>query len=778
MRNIHFVVKAVKQFTSFRRIFLNDYYNIENNPGLKPLDTVGDFEFLELPEVREQLIQFEDEKIYRIKLNIHQIHCSSCIYLLEQLHQIDENIQASRVNFQRREIVLTLTKTEGILRRVFQLLSQLGYTPQIPEENNPKPNQQSKSLLIKIGIAGFCFGNIMLLSFPEYISGNSDIDSAFKDAFKYLIVLLVLPVLFYAAADYYKAAYTNLKHKYLSVDVPIVLGITALSVRSVYEMFYLSNPGYFDSLAGFIFFLLIGKWFQSRTYENLSFDKKYSSFFPLAVLKKVADAYDITRIKDLDKGDIIKLRNGEILPVNAQLLDDQAIFDYSFVTGESKTIVKQQKDSLFAGGKLKSANAMLMVTSKANSSYLQELWNNSDSEHPKGRTTAIIDSISQKFTIAIVLLAVAGFFFWYFNTGFSKALEVFTAILIVACPCALALAAPFTYGNAGRLLGKIDIYLKESSIIEQFGKIKTLIFDKTGTLTQKDSSEIVFNGRELDLTTQQDIKTIATCSIHPLSKSLVDHLEVDESQQFVEQYEEVAGKGIKATVRSSTYLIGSQNWLTSNGVLLHNINDNGRSKVYIGKDQVYIGYYELSNTYRDHILSDLKTLNNSYSIAIVSGDGNFEEQFLKSALVDKIQMEFNQSPNDKFNFVKAIREKNKGAVMMLGDGINDAVALKESDIGVAITEDTGSFTPNSDIIMHAKSLSKLTNMLQYGKDCNNILYACLSASILYNIIGLGFAFTGLLSPFVAAVLMPLSSISVVFLAVGLTNYFAHKRKIA
>lgn len=756
---------------------LNDYYSLEENPGLKPTVAVGEYEFLDLPEVKEQIIQFEDDNIYRIKLNIPQIHCSSCIYLLEQLHQIDDNIQSSRVNFQSREIVLTLKKSDNILRSVFKLLNQLGYTPQIPEAEQSKSHRQSRSLLIKIGVAGFCFGNIMLLSFPEYISGHTEVDNTFKGIFKYLIVLLILPVLFYAASDYYKAAYTNLKHKYLSVDVPIVLGITALTIRSIYEMFYLAHPGYFDSLAGFIFFLLIGKWFQSRTYENLSFDKKYSSFFPLAVLKKEGSEFHITSIKELVKGDIIKLRNGEILPVNAQLLEDQASFDYSFVTGESKTVVKNQKDNLFAGGKLMSAVAMLMVTNEAKPNYLHELWNNNDSEYAKGRTTAIIDIISQKFTIAIVLLAVVGFLFWYFNSGFSKALEVFTAILIVACPCALALAAPFTYGNASRLLGKVDIYLKDASIVEQFSQIKNIIFDKTGTLTKRDATKVIYQGETLNTATQQDIKAITSCSLHPLSKFLTDHITVSVSDSVIEHYEEITGKGIKAAIGKNSYCIGSRQWLEENGIWVSEKIDNGRSSVYIGNNGRYLGCFEFSNIYREHILDDLTSLSESYNVSIVSGDGNYEEHFLKQSLVDNISMEFNQSPADKFKFVRTMRKTQGGKVMMFGDGINDAIALKESDIGVAVTEDTGSFTPNSDIIMHAKSLKKLTNILTYGKDCNRVLYGCLVASIIYNLVGLGFAFTGLLSPFVAAVLMPLSSVSVVVIAVGLTNYFAHKRNI-
>jgi Cu+-exporting ATPase len=755
---------------------LNCYYDIEAAPGIKPKELAGDFEFLELPEVQKQIIQFEDDEIYKLLLSIPQIHCSSCIYLLEQLHEINPSIISSRVNFQRKEIALTVQKVPNILYDTFHFLNKIGYTPQIAQPEKAIINTTSKRLIIKIGVAGFCFGNIMLLSFPDYISGNSIIEDKFEHVFNYLIVLFILPVLFYAASDYFKAAYQNLKIKNLSVDVPIVLGIFALFTRSIYEIFLLGRPGYFDSLAGFIFFLLIGKWFQSRTYENLSFNKSYSSFFPLAVLKKVKDQLIVTGIKDLKEGDIIQLRNREILPVNAQLLDSKATFDYSFVTGESKTIVKKQKDHVFAGGKLTGATAQFMVSESANPAYLQDLWNTVDAHKSDKKITNIIDAVSQRFTLIIIAFAIFGFFFWLFYADFNKALEVFTAILIVACPCALALASPFTYGNASRIFSSINVYLKDTSIVERLSKINLLVFDKTGTLTQKDSTEVQFFGEKLEENTLNAIQSIASCSIHPLSKTLVEYLDIS-ANEVVQDYQEVDGKGMYAMVKDNEYLIGSANWLLQNGVDLKLPENRQRSSVHIAKNHQYLGYFEFGNSYRGNLLEKIKQLTSKYSISILSGDGNSEEVYLKSQLHESVQMAFHQSPEQKEAFIQQLKQKNTDAVMMLGDGINDAIALKASDIGVAVTEDTGSFTPNSDIIMHADSLLKLPQILQYGKDCMHVLYICLVISLVYNLVGLGFAFSGLLTPLVAAILMPLSSITVVFAAVGLTNYFAMKRKI-
>lgn len=753
---------------------LESYYSIENNPGLKPIDPVGAYEFLELPEVKSKLIQYADESILKMKLHIPQIHCSSCIYLLEQLHKIDADILSARVNFQQRDIVITVKQSPDALKDVFKLLNRIGYSAQIPDSSK-KTASKTKSLLIKIGVAGFCFGNIMLLSFPEYVSGASTINATYTAIFKYLILALTLPVLFYAASDYYVAAFKSLRQKHLSVDIPVVLGIFALTIRSLYEIFVLHAPGYFDSLSGFIFFLLIGKWFQSRTYDNLSFNKSYETFFPMAVLRKADENFETTSIAQLEVGDIIKLRNREVLPLDAKLLSNEADFDYSFVTGESKTIHRKQSANLFAGGQLKSATALFEITKAYDNDYLKSLW----AEKAKAETSSknihsLIDLVSHKFTITIILIAIAGGVFWFFNSGFSKALEIFSAILIVACPCALALAAPFTYSNASRLLGKAQIFLQNTSIVERLSKIKSLVFDKTGTLTKQNHKASDFNGAPLSNNDEVAIQAILACSLHPLSQSLAEQLAKNESL-VVEGFEEFVGKGLSALVQDNHYLIGSRTFLASKGVEEIPTNNIGNSHVCVAKDHQFIGYFSLHNQYRPHLLKTINSMSANYNIKVLSGDGDFELDYLNHQFNGNVGLHFNQKPEDKLSFIQ--HEKEHAAVMMLGDGINDALALKAADVGVAVTEDFYSFTPNSDIIISADALNKIPSVLQYAHRCHQTLLVCLVVSLLYNIIGLGFAFSGSLSPLVAAILMPISSVTVVAIAVLLTNYFAHKSNL-
>ncbi len=751
---------------------LDQYYSIENKPGIKPPEE-NYFDYLELEEVRKKIIQYEDEKQIRLQLFIPSIHCSSCIFLLEQLHKINPIFNYSRINYTKKEITISVKSSPNAIQAVFELLSRLGYAPHIPLKNERDKNHESENLIIPIGIVGFCFGNIMLLSFPEYVSGGKPIDPTLKTIFSLLIIALTIPVLLFGAKRYFKAAYKSLGQKYLSIDIPVALGISALLLRSLYEIILKGNAGYFDSLAGLIFFLLIGRWFQSKTYDHLSFEKDFKSFFPLAILKKQASIFKATPIQELKTGDIIRLRNQEVLPVNASLMNEQATFDYSFVTGESQLVKKSQTDKLFAGGKLIGNAVELIVENPSNQSYLAELWREQDEETMHNKLHSFINKVSHRFTLTILIIACLGFTYWLYKSNISNALEILTSILIVACPCALALVIPFTYGSADRHLGKLGIYLKKAEIIESLYNIKNIVFDKTGTLTKSSSEKITYDGQVLTSLIQNHLSSILTNSIHPLSQQVASHLNQPTSISNVIDYKEITGLGIKAIVDNNHYFIGSLKWLKQNKLTISSsLKNNPSTMVWIGKDKKVLGCFKIGNTYRKGVLDIIKLLKKKFKITILSGDTDHEKEYLLKEVGANVDLLFNQNPLDKQKYIQ-----NTESTIMLGDGINDAAALKASAVGISITEDISTFTPNSDIIMDANQISRLPSLLQFGKDCRKVIYCCLTLSFLYNIIGLTFALQGHLTPFVAAVLMPISSISVVITSTSLTTWFVKRRNL-
>jgi Cu+-exporting ATPase len=250
------------------------------------------------------------------------MHCSSCIWILENLYKLDEGIISSQVNFLQKKIFIRFADALTSLKNVVELLDSLGYEPllNLEEKIEDKQNSEAKKLYYKIGIAGFCFGNIMLLSFPEYLSINIKEHDELKQIFSYLNLLLSLPIFFYSSSDYFISAWKGLKKKIINIDVPIALGIFILFLRSLVEIIIYGQAGYLDSLAGLVFFLLIGKLFQNKTYDNLNFERNYKSYFPISITIRKDNTETTIPVEKLTVGERIIVRNNEIIPADSVLI--------------------------------------------------------------------------------------------------------------------------------------------------------------------------------------------------------------------------------------------------------------------------------------------------------------------------------------------------------------------------------------------------------------------------------------------------------------------------
>jgi Cu+-exporting ATPase len=564
--------------------------------------------------------------------------------------------------------------------------------------------------------------------------------------------LLSIPVVFYSASDYYKSAWFGLKNKIVNIDVPIVLGILVLFGRSVYEIATDYGPGYFDTLCGLLFFMLIGKYFQKRTYSALSYDRDYKSFYPIAVTKvDFGGNQENILLSEIKIGDRILVRNQEIIPVDAILINGEGNIDNSFITGESATISKKPGDKIFAGGKQIGSILELEVIKTVNQSYLTQLWNKEAFRKEELGLDTLVNKISKYFTFIILGITLLAGIYWY-QIDFEKMFQVVSAILIVACPCALALSTPFTMGHIMRILGRNKMYVKDALTIEKMAKIDTLVFDKTGTITYNKKASISYEGKEISEFDLKNIKSLLKNSNHPLSKSLYDFLETEDEYFTIEKFTETAGKGYEAEIRGKLYKIGSASFTAQQSKSLE-------TAVYIKKEDEFLGKFIFKNEYREGLANMAKHLNH-YSLHVLSGDNSSEEEILKKLIPNITQMRFNQSPEDKLEYIKSLQEQGK-KVAMLGDGLNDAGALKQSNIGIAIADDSNSFTPSSDVIMNGEVLTQLQSYFSLTKDAMTIVKMTFIVSLLYNVVGLTIAILGEMSPLVAAIIMPVSSISVV-----------------
>ena len=755
------------------------YYDLDSTPGisLKSRDYKDKYAYLDNEEIARMLIHFSDGDRNRVLFYIPAIHCSSCIWLLENLYKLHDGIEHSRVNFTRREIAIEYIPGKISLRQLVELLTTVGYEPYISLENEGKKKQltHNRSLYIKIGIAGFCFGNIMLLSFPEYFGFEGIKETFIQHFITYLNLLLSLPVVFYCATDYYRSAINGLRQHFINIDVPIALGIVALFLWSLYEILIAHGPGYLDSLAGLLFFMLVGRWFQSHTYDGLSFDRDYKAYFPLAIAKKKGDAWENVPVKTLATGDIIRVRNQEVIPADGRLLSSSASIDYSFVTGESEPVAKNTGDYLYAGGQQKGAAIEIEVVRPVSQSYLTQLWNNEVfSKEDDSHLQSLVNKISRYFTPIILIIATTSLVFWW-QQDIRTAIRVFSAVLIVACPCALALSTPFTLGNVMRVFGKLGLYLKKASVVERMARVNHVVFDKTGTLTMASSAQLEYSGKPLSALTKQWIAALASQSTHPVSVKICRYLDVNIEKIALSQYQEIPGKGISARIDGNLVKLGSADFVASKKN--EPVAAAGKTaSVQIAVNGEELGSFSIKSHYRDGLQDVLQGMAKKMELSMLTGDNEAEAETLKAIFPDGARLRFRQQPGDKLNYIRNLQQEGY-TVMMVGDGLNDAGALKQSDVGISVSEKSSHFTPASEAIIDSRVFHKLTQLVNFSHTARTIVITSFIISFLYNVVGLSFAVTGNLSPLFAAVLMPLSSITVVAFATAAVSVSATLKRL-
>jgi Cu+-exporting ATPase len=747
------------------------YYTLNSTPGNSPdHELVRKFEYLNDDGINKKLIRFKDGNQAHVTFYIPKIHCSSCIWLLENLHKLNKAVYSSTVNFLKKETIIVFDVTAISLAEVVALLAQIGYEPLInlsDLENKPETFER-KNTIVKIGLAGFCFGNIMMLSFPEYFSfGNFRELGDLRNFFGYLNLFLSLPVFFYCASGFFVSAWKSIRYRYLNIDAPIALAILVTFTRSLYEILSQSGAGYLDSMSGIVFFMLLGRYFQDKTYAALSFERDYKSYFPVGVtIKKKDDTESNHPVTTLKKGDRIIIRNNELIPCDSVLHNKSTHIDYSFITGESSPVKKQPGELIYAGARQLDGAIELEVINPTSHSYLTQLWNQKRPDQRDQAESSFVDNVNKYFTMVVLTIAVLCFGFWSF-TDIERGLNSLTAVLIVACPCGLLLTSTFVNGNIIRIMGRNKFYLKNAAVIDNMSKLDTIIFDKTGTITQGIS--VNFIGSELSDYDSQLIASLAAQSSHPLSRKISEYC-VSEGKMEVREFEEIPGKGIKAYVDGKFIILGSEHFITGTVAKERDL----LIKTYVMVNGEVIGFFRFSNTYRQGLPELVKRLGSEYTLKLLSGDNAAEKQTLQKILGGEVELLFNNKPDEKMNFIKGLKSKGH-RVVMIGDGLNDAGAFIKSDVAIAVSDNTNSFSPACDAILDGSAFHRLADFLSFAKTGKQVIAITFVISLAYNIIGLSFAVQGILSPVIAAILMPVSSISIVLVATISTNLIAWRK---
>ncbi|MDR3458234.1 MAG: heavy metal translocating P-type ATPase metal-binding domain-containing protein [Verrucomicrobiae bacterium] len=786
---------------------LEQFYALNSAPGtrIRTVSAAARWAFLDDPAVAEQLLDFADQTRARVTLHLPAIHCVACVWLLENLFKLHPGIGKVLVNFSRREAAITFAPAQIKFSELAALLAAIGYEPLLTlgETGKAKPASAARKNWLQIGIAAFGFGNIMLMSLPFYFGLDSFNGPWFKWLAGWLSLAMTLPVVVFSAGDFWRAAWFSLRQRAITLEVPIVMGLAAIYLTSVWQVVSHQGPGYCDSLCGLIFFLLCGRLFQKKTYDRLTFDRDYQGFFPLSVVRKTPAGEECVAISRLQVGDRIILRNGELLPADGRLVGGEACIDYSFVTGESEPVACAAGQHLYAGGRQVGGMIEVATVKPVAQSYLATLWNHEAFRKNRDNDLdSLTNRYSRRFTRLVIGVALAAGVFWMFRDA-GKALKVFTSVLIVACPCALALAAPLTHGTAQRILARLKIFLKNALVVERMAEVDTIVLDKTGTLTTADARGVQFIGSGKISAAQAGwIGSLARDSTHPNSVRITKSLSF--APLPVTGFRETPGAGIEGEVSGHKILLGSRTWVagragiaepgsraacvrssaagtglaatrggaTANPLRAEAAGDAAGS-VWVAMDGEICGAFALQNTLRPEVAELIAQLGGRFELALLSGDNEREAARFQKLFGDRAVLKFNQSPADKLNFIRELQQRGR-KVMMVGDGLNDAGALRQADVGVAVVEQIGVFSPASDVILDAAELPRLARVLAFSRRAARVVRTGFVISALYNLAGVSIAAAGFLSPIVCAILMPVSSVSVVIFACGATTWAARR----
>lgn len=725
----------------------------------------------------QRFVSGSDKKHCEVYLTITNIHCSACVWLNEKVLLEADGIESVRINFANSRAHILWDDEKISLYDILQLIQSIGYHPVLvsPFSENETLNYNARDLFIRMAVAGFCFGNIMLLSTALYAGFFTGIEVEFRKFFHYLSWGFATPVYLYSGIPFLRSAFYGLKHKTLNMDSLLVLGVSLTYFYSVYVT--ISNRGeiYFESVCMIYFFILLGKYMEAVARKKAG--EKIGvlvSNLPETATKITENAQEeVVLASSIQKGDTIQVLPGEKIPVDGVLLTETAEVDESFLTGESVPIYKKKGGRLYAGSiALESYLQMQADDSALNStlSQLKKLVEHALLEKPG--IQKITDRIASYFIWTVLTLAIITFCYWFFVHGnLEQALVNTISVLIVACPCALGLSVPITIVINHSINARNGILIKNPEVIEMLQKPDTILFDKTGTLTEGHFRVVSQTWQDRQM--EAMIHFVESHSTHPIATAIRRHFSQISNDHFtMQEFQEIRGQGVMATISNQQQefhvKIGNAKWL---GRTENESEQKTTSVVHLAVNGKYVGNLELEDTLRPEARETIVQLgqNVTSDIRILSGD----TQGPVAKVAEKLGIHHYQAqmtPEQKLAEIEAIQAKGKIAIMV-GDGMNDSAILARANVGISLRDASSLSIDKSDVILMRNSLSEIGKSITYARFAYRVIHQNIGLSLGYNFIMIPLAMTGYMIPALCALFMTLSSLTV------LTNSFLLFKRI-
>lgn len=725
---------------------LSEYYEIKKNVSFfkkrAPVEIkASQYSYLDDDDFLQEYSYQSLNNEQTMEFYLEGIHCLACLWIIEKLPEFVMGIRSSKLNM-GRSVVSIVLKPEGKFSLVAHELENLGYHPhplKMNQDSQDFKTKEERSSLLRIGIAGAASGNIMLYAVSLYAGAGIE----YAAFFNLLTVIFAVPVLTYSAFPFYRNSYLALKNKSLSIDVPISLALIMGGVMGIYNMLNGINENYFDSLSALVFLLLMSRYFLKSIQEMGLGTTDLHFFYQGESVLKVDENnhanHQEIHPKFIRVNDLLKIAPMQIIPADALVVSGETYINNSLLTGESELQKVGLNSEVFSGTMNMGSEIIIKIKKINKETRLGQILRSI--ENGWGHKSKIIDitNLVSKYFVAIVFILSVALFIWSYKDGNIKhALEQALTLLIVTCPCALAIATPLTFIRTLSKSAQKGIIIKDDSVIEKLAKVKNVFIDKTGTITQnslKISSFYILQNS--NVAPHDVIFNLEKHSTHPLAVSLKNYIKPLPSKSLiVSDLKEVPGVGVSGIIENHFYEIKNHS---------------------IYEDHKVICTFEAKDTIRPDAKVAIEKLRlHNVNIQIISGDKEeYVSAIAKEAGLQSFEYQSALSPELKSQIIKSSHNS-----LMIGDGANDAIALSFADTGIAVFGAMDISLRAADVYLSLPGLLPVAELITISKETMKVIYRNLVLSLFYNSISVVLAFTGYISPLTAAIVMPLSSLTV------------------
>jgi len=749
----------------------------------------------DLDEVQEEFVgELGEER--DIHLLVEGIHCAACVWLIEHsLNALPGVIQA-QVNLSGKRLHIKWHNGQVSLSRVIARLGQIGYAavPYDPEVAEGALQRQNRTLLYRMAFAAFGMMNLLWISIALYAGANQ---GEFRDLFHWIGLALATPVLLYSGYPFYKGAWAGLRNFHLGMDLPIAIGASITYLYSVYVTVSGTRTGevYFDTVVNFLFVILVGRYLEAISKRQaVAATQRLLDLQPRVATVLREGEEDVVPVRAVSAGEVVLVKPGERLPVDGLVVEGQSNVDEAMLTGESVPVVKSRGDHVSAGtingyGVLQ----VRMTGSLKNTALGRIIRLVEEAQASKAPIQCMADRVVPWFVAATLGLATLTFL-WWFHSSVEVALLAATSVLIITCPCAFGLATPMSIAVASGLGAKYGILVKNGEVLETLSAINHVVFDKTGTLTDGKLSVVAtyLDGTEwlasrddrVPLQVKELLAKLAALerfSEHPTARAVQVWAQaqgLSTTAQRVEDFSYQPGMGVVGRVEGQQILAGSSAWLDARQVgrqprfdtIAEQLAAQGVGSIRIalaGREVALVAIEDRLRPEAERMVEELKA--EGLKLTLLSGD----RRAVAAAIARRLggmEVIAEVLPEDKDHVIRRLQSDGR-KVAMVGDGVNDAPALVRSDVGIAMGSGTDISIASADIVLMQGDLQKVRLAIGLSRRTLLTIRQNIGISIVYNIIMVPLAMAAIVTPLVAAISMPLSSLAVIGNAARIRTLF-------